>query len=95
MAAAVLQYGRHVVMQHFVEHHGFDEKRWHPGLIEDGVNPNQARLGQVCTELQGTLAPLRSHALAPGDADVDHATEMAPRQVVPHRSKIVMTPFGA
>gem|GEM_PF-2200896 len=94
VATAVLQYGWHVVVQQFVEHHGLHEKPWNPGLIENGVDPNQPLLRKIGPELQGALPSLGSNALAPSDADIDRTAEMPPRQVIHHRSQIMVTPFG-
>jgi len=51
VAPAVLDDGGHVVVQHLVEHHRFDEEAWDPALVENGMNSDQPFLGQVRSEL--------------------------------------------
>ena len=94
VASAVLYDRGHVVMQHLVKHDGLHEKAGDPRLVEHRVNPNQALLRKVRPQLQGPLPALRLNALGPGDANIDLAAEMPPRQVVRKRPEIVMTPFG-
>jgi len=78
------------MMEHFVEYDRLDEKSRNPGLIEDGVDADQALLGQVGPELKGALSALGTNVFPPRDADVHATSEMPPRQIVDDRPKIVM-----
>ena len=89
---AVLDDCGHVVVEHLVEHDGFDEKSRDPALVENGMNSDQSFLGQVRSELQGPLSTLWLDAFAPGDADIEGRSEMSAGQVVGDRAQVMVAP---
>ncbi len=95
VASPIVDRSGHVVMQHLVKDDGLDEKPRHPGLIENGMHTDEPFLGQIGAELEGSLASLRLHTLAPGDANVERASKMAAGEVVDDGSEVVMTSFRA
>ncbi len=95
VAPPILHDRRHVVVEHFVKDDRLDEESRYPGLVEHGMNPDQAFFGKVCSELERALPAFGLNALAPGDPNIDSGAKVPAGEVVCYGAKIVVAPLVA
>src|SRR5687768_2768119 len=77
LAAAVDQGGLVHLVEHLVIDDPLDEVAGHEGAVERPVDPDQALLDRIGAHLDAVAPARLAAALAPGDAGLDGAAEVA------------------